>query len=223
MRLSRILLPIIWPMVAVFAIGAAIGVAVPQAPPESSPVVSDSPVPEEASATDAPPPKEGGKGRAETGEPNTALEQPSPAPTESPAPSPTPAASPSASSTCTDAKKVVVVNVLVSDANPLDVGDVFSATGSPQSIEASEVTRLETLIEGKSDVVFLASGNIARELVDALRGATKSLRAWVIVAEATRDVWSEVFGKRVFGGDVSSPGDLKGWVEAKLPCLGQSV
>lgn len=226
MRLSRILLPMVWPMVAVFALGAAVGVAVPQPEPESVPAATVSPGGADSSATDAPP-NDGSKGskEEETG-PGAPDESPSVAiPSESPSisPPPSPSSSPSVAETCTDSEQVVVLAIAAPGATLIVVGDVFEAAAPVESLAPSDdAAQLEATIagwiRGKTDVVLLVSGTIDLERVAAVGRAAEAKRLWVVVGSEGRNAWSE-FATSVFAWDVSKVEKLRSWATSKLPCL----
>lgn len=217
MRLSRILLPMVWPMVAVFAVGAAVGVAVPQPEPEV-PAATIGSEGSDPSATDAPPPDDAQKGpKADSG---TVAPDESPSVAISPE---QPSSSPSLSEigTCSDSEKVIVLSIEALDATPIDVGDAFDAAPFKALPASDDAAQLEVTvareIQGKTDVVLLVSGAIDPELVNAIRRATAAKRLWVVVEADWRVPWGQE--SSVFIWDASKDEKLRSWATLHVPCL----
>lgn len=222
MKLSRVLLPIVWPMVAVFALGAALGLAVPrkttdpQAVATSTPQPSDAP--SEVPSTSGP---EGGGGKKNGGateSPEKAGEDDDapPSPTASAKPSPTTSPT-NAPLVCTDKEKVLIVNLIATGETELRIDLLPDRTDLDLTTDVEDVReQIAGLVSGKSDVVALVSGEIERTVIEALIAATAEKRLWIVAESDDRSAWSAL-RNRVFSGDMDT--ELTDWLRAKLKCL----
>lgn len=236
MRLSRVLLPIVWPLATIFSLGVVMGIAMPrQSDASDAPAPSPSAVGEvalqtpTASPDEATPEVTSGPGENASQSPSATK---SPSASVTPPPSSTGSSSPPPSpppSSC----KTLVVGLRYGTFIPLALTNAFPVSMSFDLDDDYDVLRLlgaiQSGIKGTTDVVFLVDdpdAEIAQaamgEVVDAVRGDRRKL--WVVGQKIDNSLWFGSY-KSAFAGykDTSetnvSEDQLTEWRNTNLPCF----